>query len=108
MTPTARTLKYLRTHGWTADVVERWIGPAKVRKDCFGVGDVLAFDARQTLLVQCTTADNLAAREKKVRAWAGLSDWLVGGRRLVLHGWAKRGARGKRKLWEVREVEVRP
>ena len=105
--PVARSLAHLRAAGFWVDTVEHWNSFAKVRRDLWGVGDLLAFDARQTLLVQCTTAENLAAREKKVRKWAGLADWLVGGRRFLLHGWALRGERGKRKTWQCVQREVR-
>jgi hypothetical protein len=108
MSPTARSLQLLRSRGFTADVVERWNGFAKVRHDYCNVGDILAFDARTTLLVQCTTASNMAAREKKVRAWKGLTDWLVGGREFALHGWTKCGPRGKRKVWRVIEKRMVP
>ena len=107
MSPTARSLAFLRAVGWTADVVERWIGPAKVRKDWCGIADIICFDARQTLLVQCTTGDHLADREQKVRMWPGLTDWLLGGRRVMIHGWSKKGERGKRKTWQVSEREVK-
>lgn len=108
MTPTARSLRWLKAKGFHAAIVERWNSFSKTRHDAFGVADLLCFNSRATYLVQCTTAANLAAREAKVRAWDGLADWLAGGRRILLHGWAKRGARGKRKVWEVTEREIRP
>jgi hypothetical protein len=36
MTPTASSLEWLRYNGWYAEVVERWIPGADVRKDHLG------------------------------------------------------------------------
>ena len=44
--PTARTMAALRSEGWTVEVVEKWIPGAQIRRDLFGVIDVLAITAR--------------------------------------------------------------
>ena len=106
MSPTARSLRYLRSHGWEAQVVERWIPRAKVRQDCFGIGDILLMATGVIGLVQVTTAAHLAERETKVRAHPNTAKWLHAGGRLWVHGWAKRGERGKRKVWHVTEREI--
>jgi hypothetical protein len=112
MTPAARTLKYLRERGYHAAVVERWNAFARLRQDLFGIFDVLAFVKKEkpfrstgVLAVQTTSGANLANRLAKVIATSLARDWLLAGNRCEIHGWSKRGPRGKRKLWSV---NVRP
>ena len=45
-TNTARTLKYLRDHGYQAEVVERYLSFAKRRKDLFDIIDIIAIDGK--------------------------------------------------------------
>jgi hypothetical protein len=58
--------------------------------------------------IQATTASNLSARVTKALAEPRLFTWLAAGNRFLAHGWAKKGARGARKLWRVnvREFEL--
>jgi hypothetical protein len=104
VSPTARSLAYLREKGYRAQVVERWIPQARKRVDLFGFGDIVCLDGCPGVLaVQVTTASNLSNRLKKLRteckqaAW----DWLEHENALHLHGWSKKGARGKRKTWQL-------
>jgi hypothetical protein len=107
--PAQRSLAQLRKQGYLAAVVERWNAFAGVRQDLFGFADILCVRGSETLAVQTTTAKNVPARLKKLREIPAVGFWLLGGtRRLVVHGWAKRGPRGKRKRWELREVEITP
>lgn len=115
MTPTQRTLALLRENGWEACVVEKWVSFARIRVDAFGWGDILAyFNAKATgktsegpnflpamgvALIQTTTANNLSAREAKMRDSPHLWGWLRAGGHALLIGWAKRGPRGRRKCW---------
>jgi hypothetical protein len=81
MTPTALTLRHLRRGGYLADVVERWIPGAKVRRDLFTVIDVIAITIGEPVLaVQCTSGANVAARLKKATACPELAVWLKDGR----------------------------
>ena len=66
MTPTARSLKALRDAGWHAEVVERWIPGANIRKDLFGFADILAIKLYTRPLLIQVTASAVAARVKKV------------------------------------------
>ena len=104
-TPTARTLAALRKAGFLADVVERWIAQAGVRRDLFGIFDVLAIDTREPglLAVQCTTKANVGARLRKMRQAPALRYWLRTGARAEVWGWFKDAA-GR---WQVHRVEVR-
>jgi hypothetical protein len=101
--PTARTLTRLRRLGFTADVVERFIAPANIKRDVFGIGDVLAVHPRDKvfLLVQATTAGHVAHRAAKVKARPELRDWLATGGKFQVWGWRKISKR-----WRVRVVEL--
>ena len=97
MTPTQRTLKKLRDDGWIAEVVERWVPGANIRKDLFGWIDIMALRDGQTLAVQCTSYSNMSARIKKIEESetiaevrkAGWSVWVIGWRK-VNNRWTER------------------
>lgn len=110
MTPTARSLKYLRAQGFHAYVVERWIPRARVRKDVAGFMDILAWRGEPpcTLAVQATTGSNVSHRLDKIsnrlsgQEQQALAEWKALGNGVVVHGWSK--SRGRK--WTVREVPV--
>lgn len=107
MSPTQRSLAKLRKEGWTCAITEKWNSYVKIRQDLFGFIDVLAFQDAVTMAVQTTSGSNVAARVDKIKAIPAARLWASGGfRTIVVHGWAKRGERGKRKLWTCREVPV--
>lgn len=98
-TPTARSLKLLRSEGYLVDVVERRVGP--VAKDLFGCIDILALHPDRGLLaVQTTSASNLASRRRKCLESEILTHWLNWGLRFELHGWSKPTA--TRRTWRVK------
>jgi hypothetical protein len=121
--PTQRSLKLLRERGLVVQAVERWIpwatkpedkdkppserGPPGIKQDLYGWIDLLAFNPEtgELLAVQTTSGSNVSARIAKIREWPHLAAWLKR-HGAVVHGWAKRGERGKRKLWDCREVPV--
>jgi len=106
--PTSRSLEMLRNDGYVADVIERWIPRAMIRKDWCGFGDILACGDENIALIQTTTASNLMARWHKVVANPAAEKWLNAGGEIFVHGWAKRGGRGERKLWQcdVRKIRL--
>jgi hypothetical protein len=110
MSPTARSLSYLREQGYVCDVVERKIPGTFITHDFLGIFDILAVHPAQqgVLGVQTTSATNQASRRTKVQESGHLSTWLAAGNRAHIHGWAKRGVRGARKLWSVTVWEVTP
>ena len=68
MSPTQRTLKWLRDAGYLAEVVEKWNVHARIRQDLFGAIDIVASSPECPILgVQCTSDSNFAARLKKLR-----------------------------------------
>ncbi len=103
MTPTGRTLKLLRSWGHVADVVERWIPKLDRRRDLFGGFDVIGIDPRekQTWLVQCTTAPNLAARVRKLQGLPAVPKLLTAGIHCECWGWEKRDEH-----WTVRRIAL--
>jgi hypothetical protein len=116
MSNTSRTLKLLRDQGWQCQVVEKYIkfGNMKFgrRIDVFRFGDVLAcrepkyspmgdHRAGEIALVQtCSSSGgDFAERRAKILALHEASIWARSGGIILLIGWARRGPRGKRKLW---------
>ena len=99
MTPTARTLTRLRDLGYHADVVERWLPRANVRRDLFGCIDVVAVHPHDRVIlgVQATTAAHVAHRLAKARGQPALAAWLRSGGQFQVWGWCRRGRR-----WEVK------
>jgi hypothetical protein len=128
--PTQRSLKSLRENGWHAHIVERFLparGEMKFprRIDAFGFGDILAMrediffedkiDGVRFLvgphaiaLVQCTSdsGGNMAAHRAKILAIPEFEIWKKAGGRVFLQGWAKKGPRGAKKHWTMREEEL--
>ena len=125
MTPQARSLQYLRDHGFTAETTERWKRfPSKtsqpcatcgerrqvqLRQDLFGFADIIAFNGTNVVLVQCTTRENMSHRWAKIRELEDARKWVgvegVGNteRLLLILGWYKKDNR-----WQVKEKLVVP
>ena len=105
MTPTARSLKHLRGEGWLAEVVERFIPGANIRKDLFGIGDVVAIKyGGPPNLIQVTSGSNVASRVKKIQESEHLPVLLACGWLVQVHGWRK-NAKGR---WTLRVVDIVP
>ena len=107
--PTSRTLEHLRKLGYTAAVVEKFNSFVKIRQDLFGFIDILAIRADKTgcFGVQATSSANHNSRVYKAKASPHLKTWLASGNSFEVWSWGKKGARGKRKLWEVRTEEIK-
>lgn len=102
MTPTARSLKYLRALGWQAEVVERWIPRINVRKDLFSWFDAVAANPTLGIAgVQVSTSAHKSARLAKARGLPGLIAWRLAGGRVLFHGWRKLKGR-----WTLEEIEL--
>lgn len=106
MTPTQRTLAECRKRGWTAAVVEKWNPHARIRQDLFGCIDILALTPSGVLGIQACAGSSHAARRTKALAEPRLATWLRSGCTFAVWSWSKRGDRGKRKLWALREESV--
>lgn len=107
MTPTQRTLAYLRDEGWQCAVVERYIAAIKRRQDLFGFIDIIAVKPGHPIMaVQATSGSNVAARLSKIEDEPRRLPWLAAGGTIAVHGWRKVGPRGKMKRWELRTETV--
>lgn len=106
MTPTQRSLKLLRERGWIAEVVERWIPGARIRKDLWTFADILCLhpDSGEILAVQTTSASNLSARVRKITDCDLTPIVRKCGIGIHVHGWAK-PAKGRR-TWACRERDL--
>lgn len=106
--PTQRSLAKLRAAGMVVNVVEHWQAFARRRIDLFNVIDIVALDIEngRTLGIQTTSGSSVSARVQKIFDTPEAKCWIACGNRLVVHGWAKRGPKGKRKVWTCREVEI--
>lgn len=106
MSPTARTLRYLRDRGWVAEVVEKWVPGANIRKDFLGFIDILAMREgdKRMLGVQATSTSNMGARKKKAEELSNLHLWLSCGHQFWVFGWSKVGNRYELKAEAVRHL----
>lgn len=102
--PTQRTLKKLRDENYCAAITEKWNAYSKVRQDLFNFADLVAVrsDLSGVLAIQTTSGSNASARRTKILANPIAKVWLEAKNRIEVWSWAKRGKRGKRKLWQVR------
>lgn len=108
MTPTQRTIAELKSLGYVVAIVEKWNPFAKIRQDLFGFIDIVAIKENQlgVLGIQATSDSNMSARVHKCEANPILKVWLSGGNQCQVWGWGKKGARGKRKTWELRIIPL--
>lgn len=88
MTPTQRSLEYLREQGYLCEVVEKWNSFTKTRKDLWGWCDILAIRENEILAVQVTAA-GVSSRIKKIMESDTLSIVRKAGVRIEVHGWRK-------------------
>lgn len=100
MTPTQRTLAYLRKNGYYATVVEKWNSHARIRQDLFGIIDVLAVGKGITIGVQCTSYSGVSARVNKIADHTSTPHLRDAGWALYVHGWTK-GKRGAPRIVDV-------
>jgi hypothetical protein len=88
MTPTQRSLEYLREQGYLCAIVEYWNPFAKVRKDLWGWCDILAIRENEVLAVQ-VTASGVADRINKIIASDTVDAVRKAGIRIEVHGHRK-------------------
>jgi hypothetical protein len=102
--PTQRTRAECKRLGYQSAIVERWNPHAKVRQDLFQFIDVLALGDGQTFAIQTCSGEGgaPAARRAKIEALPTLAEVIRSGWSVEVWSWAKRGARGKRKLWTLK------
>lgn len=101
VSPNARTVKMYRERGYLVDVVERYDHHAQRLHDFLGMFDAIALRAGDTVGLQPTTSEHVAARVEKIRRSPLYAAWLATGARAVVVGWRKAGT-----VWMAREVEL--
>lgn len=101
------SLAHLRKLGYRCAIVEKWNPHARIRQDMFGGIDIVAIRFGETCGVQACRNADLAEHRTKLFEEPRMREWIEAGNRLLLHGWAMKGARGERKLWTLREQELR-
>ena len=88
MTPTERSLKYLREQGYLCAIVEKWNPHARIRQDLWGWCDILAIKKDEVLAVQVTST-GVAARLKKIQESETVGRVREANIRIEVHGWSK-------------------
>ena len=115
MNPTARSKQYLEKRGFTVCKVEQRIKfpvsnrpgvEGSILRDAFGFGDLLYMGHGIIGLCQSTSGQNKASRVQKILGLSEARKWLECGGKILVHGWAKRGPKGKRKLWSAGESTI--
>lgn len=108
--PTQRSLAEMRQRGYLADVVERWIPGANVRRDCWGFVDILCivadpdselFAKDKIIGVQATSWSNVSARVRKIAEHENVGAVRRAGIKIIVLGW-KKNRDGR---WVFKEVD---
>jgi hypothetical protein len=99
--PTQLSLKKLREDGWLAEVVERWIPGANIRKDLWGWVDIVALKDGETLAVQTTSYSNMSARAKKIAESETVAEVRKANWSIQVHGWHKKDNRWVVKINDI-------
>jgi len=121
--PTARSIRKLRDHGYFIDTCERWIRfPDKnkapctvckrphmiqIRRDYCGFADLIAFKPGTLgcMAIQATDLTSVSKHVHKVQGMDSLTAWLNAGNTFYIFGWGKKGPAGKRKTYQLRVVD---
>jgi hypothetical protein len=105
---TKLSLDHLRGLGYVVDVVERWVpapvGGHKIRRDLFGILDLVAIRDGETLGVQTTTKGEISKRARKIAESEHVGALREAGWRLVVHGWWQ--PNGPRTRYALEELDV--
>lgn len=99
--PTQLTLREMRKRGYIADVVERTVPKTFIKKDLFGILDVLCVGNGELVGVQCTSRTNISSRCLKIADAEATPELRDAGIRILVHGWDKPGHR-----YRLKEVDV--
>jgi len=108
--PTARTKNFFELQGAAVAIVEKWIPIPKhpgggIRKDAWGA-DMLVRQGSLLMAVQSTSGSIHAHRVEKCLANPEIVNWLHTGVGFYIYSWAKRGPRGKRKVWTPKVTQL--
>jgi hypothetical protein len=112
MSPTQRTQKHLRDNGYEVANCERkipataagWKGLLQTQ-DLFGFIDTMATNGDRLLAIQSTDGNHHATRVNKILELP-VAKLLVYHMEIEVWSWSKKGKRGKRKLWQLRQERL--
>ena len=93
ITPTQRSLAYLREQGYHVSIVEHWNNWARIRQDLWGWCDLLAIRKGEVLAVQVTSS-GVSERIKKIEESETVAKVREAGIRIEVHGHRK-NSKGK-------------
>ena len=116
MTPTQRTIAYLKNQGIICGVVERWIPNPRmpgggIRRDLFGFIDIISISKADGIMGIQSCGQDFSGHYKKITEEKAdeVAAWLDSGGKLQLVSWrrvkAKRG--GKLMIWQPRIKEIK-
>lgn len=117
MSPTERTLAELKKRGMKSGVTERWIsqvwvgnGQRGIRKDLFGIIDIIALDLKRGVIGVQSTGSDFSGHDRKIMGEKRQEaiDWLsTPGAFLFLYAWRKiKKEKGKKtEIWAPRIKE---
>lgn len=89
MSPTQRSLKYLRDLGYHVEIVEHFNYWTKRRHDLWQFADLLAIRKGEVLAVQVTSGSNISARVQKIADSEIAPKVRDAGIAIQVHGWRK-------------------
>jgi hypothetical protein len=107
----AKTLEHCRKLGWPAQTVEQTVPYSFIKRDLFGVIDIVAVaseaeEPSRILGIQATSGRNHSKRVAKIIAEPRARAWVEAGALLEVWTWEKQGARGKRKIYTLRRDRI--
>ena len=113
-----RSKKLLEDQGFKVAIVERWNQWAHIRQDLFNMCDLIGirWDRKGVTGVQCCGEDVQPHIQKLLEGYTDakgravppniyLKVWLSAGNPFFIWAWRKRGERGRRKTWQMKEIE---
>ena len=109
---TQRSLAWLKSHGYTCGIVEKWnrfggaINPTTgerigSRQDLFGFIDIIAIGPEGVVGVQCTSGSNHSSHIQKIFDEYRFYIW-VRHCKVLMMSWTKKGKKDSIKKWEAR------
>ena len=115
ITPTQRTIAYLKDQGLICGIVERWIMNPRlpgggIRKDLFGFIDVITVSKADGIMAIQSCGSDYSGHLKKITIEKAeeATAWLEAGGKIILMGWRKvKKAPGlKLEVWKPRIQEI--
>lgn len=87
---TRKTLELLRDQGYKVGIVEKVIPRVFIKKDLFGIIDIIAIKPGEIIGVQSTSWNKRLEHLATIRCSENTVPWLESGAKLLLVSWKKR------------------